>query len=257
MAIPYRREKEVRLREMFSSDYQLITVLPSWQLTAASTYIGQELDDVLFSRYKDILIDPERYMSSLDSWVLSKKTELDSIYAALVKKYDPLSNYDMIEKEGSVSLEGEKTSTAKKYGTEQTSQTIPDTKSSRYTTSYDNAAEGRLEAYNTSEILPGTAPTLEGHNAQLTSVEQKDDSQGRRGTELIEKFSGDVIIQAPESELEGDKGSQRELTRKGNIGVTTSQQMLESELQLRIKYSFINIFCDMFSKEMTIGVYEL
>lgn len=258
MAVPYKKEKAVRLREFYNSDYQLITILPSWAYCAAASYIGQELDDIVFSRYKDILVDPELFLSTLNSWFKLHVQEFDDIYKALMQQYDPLSNYDMIEKEGAVSLEGEKTTAAKRYGSEKTIQTIPDTKSSRFTTTFDNAAEGRLEAYTNQEILPGSAPTLDGHNAQITQTEQQDDTQGRRGSELTESFAGDVSITAPdESTLEGDKGSMRQLTRKGNIGVTTSQQMLQSELDLRVNQSFIDIFCKMFARDMTLGVWDI
>ena len=258
MAVPYKKEKAVRLREFYNSEYQLITILPSWAYCAAASYIGQELDDIVFSRYKDILVDPELFLSTLNSWFKLHIQEFDDIYKALMQQYDPLSNYDMIEKEGAVSLEGEKTTAAKRYGSEKTIQTIPDTKSSRFTTTFDNAAEGRLEAYTNQEILPGSAPTLDGHNAQITQTEQQDDTQGRRGSELTESFAGDVSITAPdESTLEGDKGSMRQLTRKGNIGVTTSQQMLQSELDLRVNQSFIDIFCKMFARDMTLGVYDI
>lgn len=42
----------------------------------------------------------------------------------------------------------------------------------------------------------------------------------------------------------------------GNVGVTTSQQMLESELLLRQKWQLIKIITDMFIQEMTIPVYD-
>lgn len=255
MPIPYRKQKPVRLREMFNSDYQLITILPAYSESIMSAHYFQDLDDVIFARYKDILVDPERYLATLNSWFYDHIRDFDNIYKALVQEYDPLSNYDMIEKEGSVSKEGEKVSESKRYGSEKTTQTIPDTKDSRYTTTYDQATLGRLDSYNVTEIQ--SAPQLEGHNAQITVSEQLPDIAGKQGSELTEKFKGDVSITAPESTLEGDRGSERELTRKGNIGVTTSQQMLQSEVELRVKHSFIDIFCKMFARDMTLGVWDL
>lgn len=255
MSVPYSKERPVRLREMFSSDYKLITILPSYQTFDFYDVVERDLDDVLFARYKDILVDPERYLSTLDYWFHSHVEEFNRIYYSLAMEYDPISNYDMIEKEGEISKEGEKVSEAKRYGTDKTTQTIPDTKTSRYTTTFDNAAEGRLDSYNIQEVQE--APTLDGHNAQITAVTQEADGQGRQGSELTEKYNGEVTITAPDSTLEGDRGSQRELTRKGNIGVTTSQQMLEAEIELRVKNSFIDIFCKMFARDMTIGVWEL
>lgn len=255
MSVPFKKETPVRLREMFNSEYKLITILPSWSSFEYHEAVEAELDDIIFARYKDTLVDPERYLSTLNSWLLQHIPELEDIYAALQKEYDPLSNYDMIEKEGEISKEGEKVSEAKRYGADKTTQTIPDTKTSRYSTTYDNASEGRLDSYNVQEVQE--APTLDGYNAQITAVTQEADSQGRQGSQLTEKYNGDVTIAAPDSTLEGDRGSQRELTRKGNIGVTTSQQMLESEISLRSRFNWINIFCEMFSKEMTIGVIDL
>ena len=242
---------------MFSSDYKLITILPAYHESIIYDHYDQDLDDVIFARYKDILVDPERYHATLNSWFYDHFMDFDNIYKALRQQYDPLSNYDMIEKEGSVSKEGEKVSEAKRYGADKTTQTIPGTRSSRYTTTYDDPAPGRLDSYNVETIEAGTAPTLDGYNAQITAVTQEADSQGKQGSELTEKYKGDVTIEAPESTLEGDRGSERELTRKGNIGVTTSQQMLESEIELRVKYSFIDIFCKMFVKDMTLGVWAL
>lgn len=94
---------------------------------------------------------------------------------------------------------------------------------------------------------------VEKNNTKITSTDsQKGGSYG---------FNSDVSV--PVSELsstsvtEGTSdNNNRELTRSGNIGVTTSQQMLESELQLR-KYNFyeelfkdvnsvviLSIYCD-------------
>lgn len=47
----------------------------------------------------------------------------------------------------------------------------------------------------------------------------------------------------------------RELTRHGNIGVTTSQQMLESEVKLRSDVNFMNIVLNDVSKILCLSVY--
>lgn len=41
----------------------------------------------------------------------------------------------------------------------------------------------------------------------------------------------------------------------GNIGVTTNQQMLESEINLRIKYNLYDIISDLFEKEFIVQIY--
>lgn len=48
--------------------------------------------------------------------------------------------------------------------------------------------------------------------------------------------------------------NKRELTRKGNIGVTTSQQMIESELKLR-EYNFIETIYDDIDEVLVLKIY--
>lgn len=246
-----------KLAQMFSQEYELITILPTWVNCSFAGAVGNYIDDVVWLRYRDILIDPERWYLTADSWLLSRKNDLEKIYSALLENYKPLENYSMIEKEGSIEKIAERETTSKRYGSEKTATTIPSTKSSRYTTTDNQTTEGRLESYTTAEAT-GTNPTVENTPAQLTVSTQEADNQGRQGVSTSTQYTDDVEIAAPtEGTLEGHSGSQRELTRAGNIGVTTSQQMLESELQLRVNYSFVNIFCEMFVKELTLGVYDL
>lgn len=47
----------------------------------------------------------------------------------------------------------------------------------------------------------------------------------------------------------------RTLTRSGNIGVTTSQQMLESEIKLRALHNMINIIFDDVDKVLCLSIY--
>lgn len=55
-------------------------------------------------------------------------------------------------------------------------------------------------------------------------------------------------------DLETETGT-RELTRHGNIGVTTSQQMLESEIQLRSNNNFVMMLLNDVTKILCISVY--
>ena len=68
---------------------------------------------------------------------------------------------------------------------------------------------------------------------------------------------------APESKNKGsttvkgsDEDNKRELTRSGNIGVTTSQQMLESEIKLRDENIFIKRILQDVANFITVGVYD-
>ena len=54
---------------------------------------------------------------------------------------------------------------------------------------------------------------------------------------MVDHIDGRLCLDNEETDTEtGTRG----LTRHGNIGVTTSQQMLQSEIDLRSNYHFIN-----------------
>lgn len=243
-----------RLSEMFTANYTLITDLPSWASFAGQAQIGSYIDDVVWLRYRDILIDSDRFYTTLDHWLMSKIDDLNKIWDSLHSIYDPLSNYSMTEKEGEISKTAERVATSKRYGSERSTVTIPETLTKRYTTTDDDATEGRLEEYTQAQAGSSTA-TQDGSPVQISVSTQEEDSQGRRGAETSTQYNGTVSVDAPSETLTGNEGRQRELTREGNIGVTTSQEMLSSEVDLRLKYNFANIFCDMFVKEITLGVY--
>ena len=73
-------------------------------------------------------------------------------------------------------------------------------------------------------------------------------------------FNSDVSVPVNDSNstsvVEGNgEDNKRELTRSGNIGVTTSQQMLESELQLR-KYNFYEELFKDVNSVATLSIYN-
>lgn len=251
-----------KLKEIYQKNNgNLITICPAFIALSFANDISDYIDKIIYIKYKDILVDDEdgyqAYTGSVNDWIQSIKPELERIWDTLGASYDPLSNYNMKEKEGEIDKNGELSATTKRYGAERTSTTIPTTKASRYTTTYDSTADTRLESYTQTE---GTSenPTLEGAAAQITQTEQLTDQEGKKGVETVSKYNSEITINAPSGgSLSGDTGRQRELTREGNIGVMTSQQMLESELDIRKRLNFAEIFSDLFVKFNTLGVYQI
>lgn len=100
-----------------------------------------------------------------------------------------------------------------------------------------------LENYSMTEV--------EKTNTKVTSTDNtKGGSYG---------FNSDVSVPVNDSNstsvVEGNgEDNKRELTRSGNIGVTTSQQMLESELQLR-KYNFYEELFKDVNSVVTLSIY--
>lgn len=148
-------------------------------------------------------------------------------YLGLVKtygyKYDPISNYDMEEVEGSALKQAEEETKNSITGKIITDVDAPASQVHNYTTTYDDAATGRLAGYSTTDYygthrtetstnvpIKRTSQSMEGTNAgQTTTSKYKDATQTLTWDE----------IKTPQS----NKAQARKLIRKGNIGVMTSQ----------------------------------
>lgn len=84
-------------------------------------------------------------------------------------------------------------------------------------------------------------------NANHTTVENTHDVYGFNSSAGVPKDS-DITTTGTATDLDtkydNERGIDRTLTRHGNIGVTTSQQMIESELKLRAFKFFERVFKD-------------
>ena len=139
-------------------------------------------------------------------------------YTAIHTEYNPLENYSMVETE---------TADGTNTGTQATAETI-DRDTSAQT---DTEGTGSIYGYDSSSPSPS--------DKQETNVSSS-------GTEDVSRSNTRTDNLAHSED--------RELTRPGNIGVTTSQQMLEAELNIRMYDFFESVYQDI-DKVLTIPVY--
>lgn len=124
------------------------------------------------------------------------KDNYSRIMAALTEEYNPLENYNMVEYSGSASK-------------------VSDTKSTPGTiTATTKVAPFTDDNQNLSQTVTSALKSSAGY---------EDASQSMRWAD------GDAFGATPT----GNSVAMQKHTRSGNIGVTTSQQMLEQELKLR------------------------
>lgn len=162
---------------------------------------------------------------------------------ALSIDYNPLENYDRMEE-----WEDENTGTATNTRTHnnQDKRTLnTENKTTHNTTD--------TTTYNSKETttVDGTTTTTEEVSAYDSSSYQpsKKVTSADTGTDTMD-YSGTI---------KDDGGSSNNAKHKGrihgNIGVTTSQQMLESELNLA-EWNLYEHITDLFLKEFVIGIYS-
>lgn len=170
----------------------------------------------------------------------------------LEAEYSPLENYSMTETmtdDETVTQYG-KTSertdnlTHEKTGTETVS---PDMTEEETPGELRSTSEG-VYGFNSADAVPDseTSVSITGTNTTTTS-----------GTTETEYNTADTDTGTQTTEESGSDTETRNytLTRAGNIGVTTSQQMLESEILLRCKWNLYEIIAAAFRREFCVSVW--
>lgn len=142
---------------------------------------------------------------------------------ALATVYDPLENYSMVE-HGTDTEEG---------------------------TDTHNITKGAETDTNTSGV---------GHSESTTKNKAVGDTEltAREKVETDVRQKVDTVVSGARSDSDEnvkDLEKSHNLTRSGNIGVTTSQQMLQSEIDVRQYIYFEKIFKDI-DKYLCLSVYE-
>ena len=151
-------------------------------------------------------------------------------------EYNPLENYDRME---------HWTDSSENQGSESEHTSNSMTSSGTNTTSSTDTISATSlndkSAYDNNTLVADTKNTTNSTdtNSGTDTNSQSGSNTGSRGASSSN---------STDSEHEG--------RIHGNIGVTTSQQMLESEMLLRQKWQLIKIITDMFMNDLTIPVYE-
>ena len=178
----------------------------------------------------------DTFLAYLESWWRLRISDFNKVWNTFTDNYDPLSNYDMTEKEGS----------AKKRANIENAQVntggLSNTVGQRTSTNYSATNEDYSD------------PTkFDSKNIQASYTDGTTDTRTFTTTNKYKDENKSVTV--GDDTLTGSETDERVLTRKGNIGVTTSQQMAESEIELR-RNSFIKYFGECFESECLTGLFE-
>lgn len=151
-------------------------------------------------------------------------------------EYNPIENYNMIETE----TPAEVTHTITPA---ETTETITPAETTIETKPAKTTVENDVSAFNSSDYADNTKTTTTG-DVNDKGVESIDvDTAGTNKIEVDASGSDVLTVQ-----------NDRELTRSGNIGVTTTQQMAQSEIELRKWLYFESVFKDI-DNILTLSIY--
>lgn len=184
------------------------------------------VDTILF-KYGDTPLfspDPDVVKFYIGRWSTRRAPLWDRYYAAITEEYDPLENYNRIEH--SEFTHGKKVS----Y-----SGTVTDTPSGSIKIERDDTNTGDFSADNSTTYVPDRKDVLDGET--VTSYENYQEQRSYNNSDTNSGI---------------DKNDS---TIHGNVGVTTSQQMLQSELDLIPRLDLIDYIADDWHSEFCLQMY--
>lgn len=185
--------------------------------------------------FETLYSDPYFMRSAIGVWSNKHYRTFEKWITALNIEYNPLENYDRQEDWTDTGDENTKTKFTDDTTTETDSSTTSEGSSNQNGNTEDLVSAYDSDSYQESE--KHVIDTDEDHTDEVTSNTKltNDSEQNTEGEkDTIDKHTGRI---------------------HGNIGVTTSQQMLQSELDIA-RFNIIQEITNLFMTELCICVYE-
>lgn len=185
--------------------------------------------------FETLYSDPYFMRSAIGTWSNKHYRTFEKWIAALNLEYNPLENYDRQEDWTDTGDENTKS----KFTDDTTTETDSST-TSEGSSNQNGNTEDLVSAFDSSDYQESekhVIDTDEDHTDEVTSNTKltNDSEQNTEGEkDTIDKHTGRI---------------------HGNIGVTTSQQMLQSELDIA-RFNIIQEITNLFMTELCICVYE-
>ena len=196
--------------------------------------------------FEVVYSNPDFYKSAIGLWSNKRYRTVEKWINALNIDYNPLENYDRMEE---WSDSGSRTNTGtvsdsgirKNTGTQSTESSGKD----NFKGSGNSTSSDEISAYNSNSFQNDKKNTTNSSNSSETNTT----ANNTRTDNLSESNSNTRT-----DNLSEKTNSDRKGRAHGNIGVTTSQQMLQSELDIA-KWNIYEQITDLFLSEFCIMVY--
>lgn len=226
--------------------------------------------------------NPDLFATVCRAWSTARRPSWERMLLALTEEYNPLHNYDRQETEatedhethdqtdaqrGTVSREYAGSDTVERTGTDSNAKTGTEALKKTGTDSYseEQTSSGnttkQVTGYNASALADndksvtsgtGTGSSTNTHNTTDTTTHNTTDTTTHNTTDTTTHDTTDTETRNLTTSQDGGRDSRgsRTLHVAGNIGVTTSAQMLAGELDIRatdiyhiIMREFVRYFC--------------
>lgn len=229
------------LAELYDEDSTIFSglLLPSTlQLSILRSIILQELGDL-----DTVFLAAEDIKAYLPMWSAARLDSWQRMLDALSAEYNPIHNYDRTDTE-TENVTGSGTETSS--GSDKESSN--DTQNSSFTGTTQAGGQDtvtrNVQGYNSSAFVPSDQDvTALGNKQDSTSATTGAGTQNRESSRSEDRSRTDTEVRS------------RILNSAGNIGVTTSQQMITAEVEMRQKWTVYGIICEAFKRDLCVGVW--
>lgn len=194
------------------------------------------------------------------------KLELNRLWLANNAEYNPVENYDRWEdgtynfgNQQKVMDYGQETHNAM-YGEQETTSEATNKNSGKATsgntTTTKGTVEGQVSAFDSSAYQP-KEKTITDNTVTSSSTGSSEGTSTDTGS-VKQKMHQDTLEKLKHQDVEQDAEylNTENIHIHGNIGVTTAQQMIEAEWQLRDHYVFYKYLMELIVDHTTTGIYD-
>lgn len=243
-----------------------------------------------YGELETLYADPDFMKFAITNWSETHYWGINRAVIAINKEYEPLENYDRRETRtleykdaeteqntGTVSHRGTNTGTVSNRGTNTGTVTNAQTVTTANDTSVSSTSSGSTDIDETATHQVSAFDSSSYSNSSKDIIDRKESSTGRASSTT--DFNGSETTNATRTDnlansntrtdnlqntdtqtnnLQNDKngsGVENETIRAhGNIGVTTSQQMLAAELEIAL-YNLYETYAGVFATNLLLMVY--
>lgn len=195
--------------------------------------------------------DPEFMRAAIGTWSKKHYWTFEKWANALKIEYSPLENYDRFEDWWDYSEKDNDNTRTLDHQDKRTLDTQDEeTRDISDQTTYDKTTGtvNEVSAFDSSSYQPADQSTMD-EDGTVTVDGTGTDTFAHTGTDTVD-YSGTIKDEGGETVNSSHGGRIH-----GNVGVTTSQQMLQAELDIA-RFNLINQITDLFLTELCICVYE-
>lgn len=200
------------------------------QIILPSGIDKETLKDAIILRagsFELLYSDPIMLTVGIRIWSKKMYPTFDKWIKALNKDYNPIENYNRVEE-----------------------STIDHTGSGKTNNKTNSAGSNNSTSKN--EVDETNTDKVTGYDSSDFENKEQNIIDNETNTEGHSNYNDNSTSEGSSSDQYKDKTSSH---ISGNIGVTTSQQMLESELKLRGEYNIYDMITDLFISEFCIMTY--